>query len=398
MDGLEDPIRGLHAAADAVLEQDPAEQTVEELGADLVRLRRQIDRLEAGFAQRTLAAHRRGVGLEDGHQSTPAWIAWKTGMFRPAVGKVLRHAELAELLPETGTAWRDGTITATAVELIANARVADCDEELKGSEDEFLESARRGDHKTLRILTQHFAACARANGSKPEPPEGFRLVAVGDRRVVQGDFGSAAGETIAEAINAFTRPPSPDDGTTLAVRQAEGFVRMCEVALGRGADAEGARPIVSYLTQARTGSDTVPPLTLGLFAGVVDPRERDRILCDATIVPIVADADGEPLNVGRASSVWNRAQRRAMTFRSPCCQWPGCEIPAPWCDAHHFVHWEYGGPTNLANGVHLCRRHHTFVHRHRDWTFTFDLQRFRVFRPDGTEVHPDAWATLDRAV
>ena len=55
-------------------------------------------------------------------------------MFRPAVGKVIRHGELAELLPETGAAWRDGTITATALELIANARVANCDEELQAVE------------------------------------------------------------------------------------------------------------------------------------------------------------------------------------------------------------------------------------------------------------------------
>ncbi|MGZ6953805.1 MAG: hypothetical protein ACXVJX_17050, partial [Acidimicrobiia bacterium] len=101
-DGFVDPVAVLRAAVDQVLAPDPAGQTDSELGADLVRLRRQMDRLEAAFAQRALAAHRRGVGLVDGHPSTPAWIAWQTGMPRPAVGKVLRHAELVELLPETG--------------------------------------------------------------------------------------------------------------------------------------------------------------------------------------------------------------------------------------------------------------------------------------------------------
>jgi hypothetical protein len=102
-------------------------------------------------------------------------VSWKTGLSRPTVGKVLRHAELAELLPETGQAWRDGTITTTAVELIAAARVQDCDEELAAMEGEFLDRAMRGDHKSLKILTQHFKACARADGSKPEPPDECKL-------------------------------------------------------------------------------------------------------------------------------------------------------------------------------------------------------------------------------
>jgi hypothetical protein len=247
-------------------------------------------------------------------------------------------------------------------------------------------------------LTQHFKGCARADGLKPEPDDGIKLVPVGDRHVVYGEFGSAAAETIAEAFDAFTPAPAANDGRTLAVRQAEGFVRMCEVALARGVDADGSRPVVSYSTHERSNDDVTHPLTTATFVGVIDPRERDRILCDTVIVPVTTDHLGEILNVGRATSVWNWAQRRALAKRSPHCQWPGCEIVAPWCDAHHFVHWEHGGETSLANGVHLCRRHHTFVHRHRDWTSTFDHQRFRVFRPDGTEVHPDAFDEMNWAV
>ena len=59
---------------------------------------------------------------------------------------------------------------------------------------------------------------------------------------------------------------------TLAVRQAKGSVRLCEVALGRGIDAEGARPTVGYLTHQRRSDDTTAPLTLGLFSGVIDPH------------------------------------------------------------------------------------------------------------------------------
>ena len=167
-----------------------------------------------------------------------------------------------------------GTITTAAVELIADARVPGCDDELVAMEPEFLDRARRGDHTSLQVLTQHFKACARADGSKPAPPDEFTIAEVGDR-------GASARFDVAEAGGArpsatrSTRspgPPPPNDQTTLAQRQAEGFVRMCEVALARGIDADGARPVVSYLTHARTADDVTHPLTLGLFAGVIDPR------------------------------------------------------------------------------------------------------------------------------
>jgi len=156
-------------------------------------------------------------------------------------------------------------------------------------------------------------------------------------------------------------------------------------------EAGAGQQAVTRDTVEHAHDDVTEPLMLGTFAGVIDPRDRDRILCDSVIVPVSTDHLGEILDVGRATPVWNRAQRRAITHRSPHCQWPGCQVIAAWCDIHHVEHWEHGGETSVTNGAHLCRRHHTFLHRHRDWQFTFDHQHFRVYRADGTEVHHDAW-------
>ena len=41
---------------------------------------------------------------------------------------------------------------------------------------------------------------------------------------------------------------------------------------------------------------------------------------------------------------------------------PGCSVPARWCDIHHLVHWLNHGPTNLENCVALCGRHHRLLH------------------------------------
>ncbi|MDQ3304961.1 MAG: HNH endonuclease, partial [Actinomycetota bacterium] len=50
---------------------------------------------------------------------------------------------------------------------------------------------------------------------------------------------------------------------------------------------------------------------------------------------------------------------------------PGCDRPADWCDCHHVVHVEDGGPTCPSNCCLLCRRHHVRLHK-PGWSATLD--------------------------
>src|SRR6476620_8307372 len=248
--GFCDPLGGLLSALGPVRDLDPAGDA--ELQDDLLRFARHRSREDAVFAAWVLAAIRNQVGVEDGYVDAIGWLSWKTGISRSDLRRVVRLAELCELLPATGDAWRDGKVSTAAVGMIAGARVAGFDEELVAIESEFLDRAMRGDHKTLAMLTQHFKACARADGSKPDQPDGVTVADVGDRGVLKGDLTKAGLQTVREALETFTRPPAADDESTLAHRQAEGLLRICEIALKRGTGADGARPVVSYLTQART--------------------------------------------------------------------------------------------------------------------------------------------------
>jgi hypothetical protein len=91
-----------------------------------------------------------------------------------------------------------------------------------------------------------------------------------------------------------------------------------------------------------------------------------RLACDAKVIPLVLGSNSEPLDVGRATRAWPLGVRRALEARDRGCAFPGCERPPTWCDAHHILWWIRGGPSSLANGVLLCRRHHTLVHQD-DW-------------------------------
>ena len=59
--------------------------------------------------------------------------------------------------------------------------------------------------------------------------------------------------------------------------------------------------------------------------------------------------------------------RKALTARDQGCAFPGCTIPAPWCEAHHITYWSRGGTTGTDNGALLCSHHHHLIHKEH-WT------------------------------
>jgi hypothetical protein len=99
---------------------------------------------------------------------------------------------------------------------------------------------------------------------------------------------------------------------------------------------------------------------------------------------------GEVLDVGRTTSRWPVAIRRAITIRDGGCIFPTCDRPASWADVHHCTHWADGGHTSIDNGVLLCRRHHTFIHKEH-WSVTIDGRGPQVRLPDGTPYVITRW-------
>jgi hypothetical protein len=96
--------------------------------------------------------------------------------------------------------------------------------------------------------------------------------------------------------------------------------------------------------------DRIGSASLGL-GGPINADTARRIACDAEIIPVVLGSRGEPLDVGRASRTVPTAIRRAVILRDGGCAFPGCSIPARWCDIHHG-------------------RHHRLIH-HSDWRSTW---------------------------
>ena len=104
-----------------------------------------------------------------------------------------------------------------------------------------------------------------------------------------------------------------------------------------------------------------------LFTGPVTASTARKIACDADIIPVLLGGEGRILDIGRASRVFPPHIRKALTARDQGCAFPGCTIPAPWCEAHHITYWSRGGTTGTDNGVLLCSHHHHLIHKEQ-WT------------------------------
>jgi hypothetical protein len=94
----------------------------------------------------------------------------------------------------------------------------------------------------------------------------------------------------------------------------------------------------------------------------ISAAEALRLACNASILPLVLDGEGQPLHLGRARRLFSSGQRTAMAVRDQTCRAEGCSVPAAWCEAHHRKPWMLGGRTDIDDGILLCSWHHHRAH------------------------------------
>ena len=127
--------------------------------------------------------------------------------------------------------------------------------------------------------------------------------------------------------------------------------------------------------------------------GPIEAATAARLSCDAQVVGMIVDHEGDVLAMGRTRRLASPSQRRALRVRDGSCRFPGCNqrrrlIP------HHIVSWAQGGATDLDNLILLCQAHHTYVHeggvlltgRHGSWEFALPDSRI-IATGEGPDPH-----------
>jgi hypothetical protein len=136
----------------------------------------------------------------------------------------------------------------------------------------------------------------------------------------------------------------------------------------------------------------------GVIEGTVDAvtvEGIDRLVCDAGVVALKFDRDGNCLNIGRDQRLFTTRQRAVLEHRDGGCRFPGCDRPPSQCEAHHIDEWHLqNGRTDVADGILLCRRHHMLLHNNC-WQIVRDGTDYWLLPP--AHVSPDRIAMPSRS-
>jgi hypothetical protein len=170
-------------------------------------------------------------------------------------------------------------------------------------------------------------------------------------------------------------------------RRADALVGLAVAAVAGGVDGLAARvPEVVVHVDVDVLSDDAAGDCLLDDGPALAPETARRLACDAGIVTIVEDADGNPLNVGRRHRRPPTALRRALAARDGSCRFPGCAARR-YLHAHHVVHWARGGTTDIGAMARLCSKHHRAVHE-GGWIcrLTSEGGELEFLQPDGQPI------------
>ncbi len=346
------------------------------------------DRLDARISDAVAAHDHTRLWELDGATSMTAWLADRAAMPRPRAAATVGRARKLAHLPVTATAWRDGLLSSGQVAAIA----AHLDPDTVGL---------FADHETAVVptlvgLSVHDVAaamgawreCATADRDpQPEPSQALYLSStLAGRWRLDGDLGGETGELLATALRLAQSPDvAGEPARSVATRRADALADICRHFLDHQHTRRAGRhrPHLNLILDL----DRYQALRTAGAASIdgtrLDRTSTDRLLCDTAVHRVLTSGRSAILDYGTTTRTIPAPLYNALVVRDRHCRFPGCDRPAAWCEGHHIHPWHTGGPTQLANLVLLCSRHHHLLHRPRWHTKLLPDTTLEITDPTG---------------
>ena len=392
---------------------DPHAFTDGELLAEVAELITARNRVEARLTAVVRVADARSACEHDGLRTMQSWLRTHAGLKPSAAAGLVQRGRALSLLPATAAAFAAGAIGAEQVTAIAEivapkyAAMAAAQGIDVGEVEAALAVIAAG--QTFQKLTEaveQYLERLDPDGPEPEPEtqRSLRVLTHPDRTVtVIAHLDPVGGEKVKAVIEPMAAA-SRTAGDTRSPDQVRGdaLVQWADNTLAAG-DVPVQRTRKPGIAAVLHLDDLVDPglgktaARMG-FGAVVSAARARWLACDSTVARIVMGPDGEPLGRGREVRIVPAALRHLLDIRDGGCVFAGCDAPPWWCEAHHRIHWAFGGTTDPDNLGLLCERHHGKVHH------GYRIERdpdgvWHTYRPDGTEIvlHRDHLLTDDPA-
>ena len=373
---------------------------IDELAAEICTLAGHINAahhrwlvLIAEFDQRT--------GWSDSAtQSCAHWLNWKCGMAMGAAREKVRVARALGGLPKISAAMASGKLSYSKVREITRVATPE-------TEDYLLMIAEHGTAAHVERLVRAFRRCKEAEELTREARQQqgrsvmYRYDDDGSLVLncrLPAEIGARVLKALEIAVDELPKPERVPAGTpvpavvteepvTYSMRRADALGLIAESFLAHGSiDAAGGD---RHQIVVHVAAETLREKTAGCCEfeqGTAMAAETARRLsCDASVVAIIENEDGEPLNVGRKTRTISAPLRRVLNARDKGCRFPGC-ANSRYIDAHHIEHWANGGETKPSNLVSLCRFHHHAVHEDGLRIIVLDDGALRFVKPNGESI------------
>lgn len=368
-------------------------QSLRDLEARITKLTGHLN--AATYYWLTLVAEfdrREGWGGDGATRSCAHWLNWKCGIDLGAARERVRVAHALESLPRISAAMREGRLSYSKVRAIT--RVASA-----ATEETFLQIAIHGTAHHVEKLVRVFRRAKEAEelsreGQQQERRGVMWLYDPDGSLVIKATLPAEAGTVFIKAMEAAVKssPPAvtadendvPGQPSPLAHRRADALARIAESYLKHGEQELSApeRQQIIVHVDVQTLKNSIAGRCELEDGPSISAETARRLACDASLVTVLENEEGEPLSVGRKSRAISPALRRALNARDRGCRFPGCPNTR-YVDAHHIRHWAHGGETKPSNLVSLCRFHHRQVHEGRVAIDVLDDGAVRFRKPSG---------------
>jgi hypothetical protein len=422
----EDLVQGLRARLEVLAGEDRSGWAGASLSELVVGLAGVVERAEAELVRVVGEWDAVGAWELDGAVTPASWLAARIPRTRPEAVTLVRSARLVRQHARTGKALAAGDISVSHVTTMSRAERGRRDS-FADDEDMLLDLAPELRPTEFVTAMGHWCHVVDDERRKRDPNAKFDQRFLDLQRTfdghanVDGFLDQEAAQILENALAKIMGPPDPRNGLlpprTARQRRADALVDMARESLAHAtpgghvpAHVAAVLHVNDALDQdctdhnhdddARADKTETPPgpsrnraqRRRALFGRRhtvnLRPATRkllERLCCDASIARVVMDGESEVLDLGRERRIPTAAQFRALVLRDQHCQFPGCDRPPEWTDAHHLIHWLHRGTTDLDNLVLVCRYHHVKCHE-GGWT----LHR----EPDGkisATPPPDPW-------
>lgn len=364
----------LRSVIEEILSADVNYLSDAELTEEASEVSRAIGLLTHRLAAVTGEVDARGSFQATGFLSATRWLATIGDMGSAVARHLVGLGRIMRRQPETGRRAATGDLSQARIRHLARAarRYPDLYGEHEAMLLDLAENMQLDEFKSAIDYWIYLADDQAGEKKADKQQDETRLHASqtsGGMMKLDGLFDKVTGEVILTALNAAMTPEARKDGAggelrPASRRRADALHDICRQFLDHHPGRIGGhRPHVNLILDLETLERRAGWRCELDHMGTITPETARRLICDAELSWLIVNSDSAPLNMGRSVRTATPAQLRALAVRDGGCTWKGCDMPPAWCDAHHDIPWDRGGPTDLANLRLLCRRHHVLVHR-----------------------------------